>query len=70
MSPSRGICARDPSKGREERKRKWRRGGEEWDGTMRVIRMGEGEESEWNKGEMRRKEYDIRLDRRKGGFGS
>lgn len=24
----------------EERKRKWRRGGEEWDGTMRVIRMG------------------------------
>lgn len=31
---------------------------------------GEGEESEWNKGEMRRKEYDIRLDRRKGGFGS
>lgn len=31
---------------------------------------GEGEETEWNKGEMRRKEYDIRLDRRKGGFGS
>lgn len=41
MSPSRGIRARDPSKGREERKGKWRRGGKEWHGTMGVIRMGE-----------------------------
>lgn len=60
MSPSRGIRARDPSKGREERKRKWRRDGKEWDGTMRVIpKNGEEEKGEWNKGEMRRKEYDM-----------
>lgn len=68
MSPSRGICARDPSKGgtKEKVAEGWRRMGRNNEGDTN----GEGEESEWNKGEMRRKEYDIRLDRRKGGFGS